>query len=555
MFRSSKKEKQLDMFSSVSNMLKGTTQEQFNNPEAWHNMFRVHVLERIDEELFIPLFDDKTGAPNASVKVLVGMMILKEGFGWSDSELFEHCRFNLLVRSALGMFNINDIIPVESTYYLFRKRIHEYHKETGVDLIEEVFHQVTGSQAMEFRVSGRSVRMDSKLIGSNIAFSNRYEVVHDTLVLFYREMIKLAPIKVSKKIVTQLKELSEIKSNKVVYKSVGDEVQRRLQELGILCYKLLKAYKEKDNKYYSTLKRVFEDQFNHRDGGIIIKPPKEIKSDSVQSAHDTECAYRNKDGQPPVKGYSINATETCDENSLNLITDIQLAPANKPDTEFVKPALESTSGILGHKPDALHADGAFNSPDNVKYCEQENITHYFSAVAGLPGRYDLELNNGELTIIDTKTGQVMPVYQTKSGNWGIKTENGYRYFSEHAIETSLLRKQIDKVPVSIRNKRNNIEATIFQMSYHTRNNKTRYRGAFNNKSWAILRSMWINLRRIRTYIGENYANVIPLDQIMQLKQVFIQEINLDFVFDSLIYLLYRFFKKSYNYSLIVVDLK
>ena len=32
-----------------------------------------------------------------------------------------------------------------------------------------------------FKVSGRSVRMDSKQIGSNIAWYSRYEIVHATL--------------------------------------------------------------------------------------------------------------------------------------------------------------------------------------------------------------------------------------------------------------------------------------------------------------------------------------------------------------------------------------
>jgi hypothetical protein len=553
MYKSSKNEQQLDMFSSISGMLKGTSQKKFNDPKAWHNMFRAHVLERIDEDIFMPLFDNKTGAPNASVKILIGMMILKEAFGWSDSDLFEHCRFNLLARSALGLNNINDNLPVESTYYLFRKRIHDYYTQEDKDLIEEVFNKVTGSQVIEFKVKGGSIRMDSKLIGSNIAFSTRYEIVHNTLMLFYKEMLKSKPIKASKKVLSRLKEISRTNSNEIVYKSVGDELKVRMEDLGVLCYKLLKAYKEKDNKHYDTLKRVFEEQFNSKDGGLIlVKSSEEIKSDSVQSAHDTECAYRNKDGQPPVKGYSINTTETCDEGSLNLITDIQAVPANKPDTEFVEPAIEATSGLLGHKPQALHADGGFNSPDNVEYCDKEKISHYFSGVAGVPGRYDLEFVNDKLIVVDTKTGQVMQAYRTKTGRWGIKTEKGHRYFTEHAIKTSLLRKKIREVPDYIRNKRNNVEATIFQLSYHTRNNKTRYRGMYKNKSWAIMRSMWINLRRIRTYIGEYYADVLSVGEIMLKKLILSLKTNPAIILMGIFLALQGYLKPRYNYNMLMI---
>lgn len=63
-----------------------------------------------------------------------------------------------------------------SDYYLFRRRICDYEKEKGVNLMEKCFGHVTGEQVKVFKVSGRSVRMDSKQIGSNIAW---YSPVRD----------------------------------------------------------------------------------------------------------------------------------------------------------------------------------------------------------------------------------------------------------------------------------------------------------------------------------------------------------------------------------------
>ena len=97
------------------------------------------------------------------------MFALKEGFVWSDNELFEQCRFNLLLLSALGLFNINGSLPAQSTYYFFCKPIHEYQKQNKADIIEQVFQQITRGQVLDYQVSGPSIRMDSKLIGSNIA--------------------------------------------------------------------------------------------------------------------------------------------------------------------------------------------------------------------------------------------------------------------------------------------------------------------------------------------------------------------------------------------------
>jgi hypothetical protein len=97
-----------------------------NDTNAWHNQFQTHVVMRVNEELFAPLYSkDNMGAPNSSIKILIGMMCLKEAFGCSDKQLFERCNFDLLIRSALCLFNLNDTVPSPATYYNFRGRIVE----------------------------------------------------------------------------------------------------------------------------------------------------------------------------------------------------------------------------------------------------------------------------------------------------------------------------------------------------------------------------------------------------------------------------------------------
>jgi len=120
------------------------------------------------------------GRPNASVRQLFSMMILKEGFGWSDEQLFEECRFNILTMRALGMMNLNDEVPTESTYYLFKHALYDYQQQTGQDLVYETFTRLTQGQAQHFGVVGDRIRMDSKLIGSNIV-SDRKLYVFDRL--------------------------------------------------------------------------------------------------------------------------------------------------------------------------------------------------------------------------------------------------------------------------------------------------------------------------------------------------------------------------------------
>ena len=55
------------------------------------------------------------------------------------------------------------------------------------------------------------------------------------------------------------------------------------------------------------------------------------------------------------------------------------------------------------------------------------------------------------------------------------------------------------IPWDERKKRNNVEASICQYCFHTRNNKTRYRGLIKHTLQAIARCAWINMRRLFLY--------------------------------------------------------
>ena len=113
--------------------------------------------------MFSVLYDLKQGRPNASIRQLFSMLILKEGYSWSDAQLFEECRFNLLAMRALGMMNLNDEVPTESTYYLFKQSLYAYQLQSGQDLVYETFTSLTQGQAQHFGVVGDRIRMDSTL--------------------------------------------------------------------------------------------------------------------------------------------------------------------------------------------------------------------------------------------------------------------------------------------------------------------------------------------------------------------------------------------------------
>ena len=111
MFKKSSTNKQFEQFNSPSCLMCGRESRIYDNPSAWHNKFYREVTSNIDEEIFRPLFaddreDKKDGRPNAPIRILIAMSILKEGSGCSDESLFENCCFNMLYRRALEMVTL-----------------------------------------------------------------------------------------------------------------------------------------------------------------------------------------------------------------------------------------------------------------------------------------------------------------------------------------------------------------------------------------------------------------------------------------------------------------
>lgn len=506
MFQKTPKEHQLGMFSSPSSLLNGKSKDYYEKDLAWHNLFRKQVTMRIEEGLFSVLFSEGMGAPNKSIRVLIAMMVIKEAFRWSDIQLYEQCRYNLLVRSALGLLNIDDAVPAESTYYLLRKRIVEHEKAGGENLIEKAFTAVTREQAIQFEVSGKSIRMDSKLLGSNIAWYSRYELVHETLRLFYKDIQPLVPrLKIGKATIAQLEAVLGEGGDKVVYRSSGDELQTKLQSLGILMDRLLRTGGLKNRPHYATLERVFHEQFRvGKRKEVITRNKEEITSDSVQSPHDTDCHYRDKGGNK-VKGYSINLTENCDKGEVHLISQVDVQPVSVPDTSFLQPDVGRAGEVFGNKPENLHTDGAYHSPDNQQYCKDQGINFYLNAIQGAKGRYDFRFDEkGALIVTDTVNGEPVPVWEAKGkAKWRIKTASGgSRHFTQKEIDACLLRKQIAGTPIEILQTRNNVEASIFQLGYHYPNDKSRYRGLIKHIMWANIRCLWVNFVRILKFVKQ-----------------------------------------------------
>jgi hypothetical protein len=278
-------------------------------------------------------------------------------------------------------------------------------------------------------------------------------------------------------------------------------------------------YGAEKNKEYSLLKRVFDEQYKVESGPgggkkKKIKPldKSDVSAKSVQNPHDVEAEYRDKNGNK-VKGYSLNITETCEAGQLNLILGVQTAGCGKPDVEYLQEGIEKAQELVSDKIEEAYTDGGYHSPGNQEYCKKHGIDFVLDSIPGAPSKYDISFNSdGALVVLNTKSGEQLEATKTKRRDpqaperWGIKDGDRMIYFERKDVDTCDLRKRIEGTPKERLDIRNNVEATIFQLGYHYRCDKSRYRGQMKHSLWAIIRCIWVNFRRIQLWISRKAGN-------------------------------------------------
>jgi hypothetical protein len=501
MFRASPDTSQIDLFTNIERFLRGRDQVKLNDPNAWHNVFLDQVTRRIDEECFRDLFHEENGRPNAPIRLLVAMLILKEGFGWSDEQLFEAVHFNLLVRRALGLLNLTDEAPVESTYYLFKQRLYRYQVESGVNLLQEVFQELTRDQARRLGVVGEKLRMDSTLLDSNLATCTRLQLIIGCLQEFHKSLTDEQKAHLNEADRELLDRLCAKRPSRIVHGL--DETTKKgwLEDFGNLLLRLHRTYSEQSSPRYGLIERLLLEQYRIEGEGderlVLLKATEDVSADSLQSPHDEDATYRKKKDET-VRGYSANVTETCEEE-LNLIVDVQVEPATTADNSYLKEAVQNSESVLEGEAQEISADGAYYSEENEKYArEQEKEIHY-TGFPGKPGRYGYERTDDGVVVTDRESGETQLAEEYKPGRYRFRVECKWRYITDKDIDTAECRRRTEDLPRELFNRRCNVEATIFQLCYHTNKKKLKYRGKCRAQLWVVCRAAWINMKRIASY--------------------------------------------------------
>jgi len=346
---------------------------------SWANIFYREFFCRINEEIFAVLYSDEPSRPNVPVNVMVGLEVMKAGFGWSDAELYENYCFNLQVRYALGYDRLGDGDFAIRTLYYFRERLSKYYLKTGINLLEQAFEQITDAQIQDLQVRTGIQRMDSTQIASNIVNASRLQLLVEAIQRVHRILCAADQERLVESLAPYIKDTA----GHYTYRVKGKEaVQEHLQQVGSAIYHLLAELKEAyaNEQAYQVLERIFAENFNLVEEGVCPKENRELASGSLQSVDDLEASYRTK-GNAHYKGYVANLTETCDpENDLQLITKVQVAPNNTDDSQLLAEALPNLQERTDL--DTLMTDGGFGGEASDAALDGQPVKLIQTAIRG-----------------------------------------------------------------------------------------------------------------------------------------------------------------------------
>lgn len=532
MFRENPSAMQPPLLGKTINELSESKQAQLE--ASWAGVFRREVLLRLDEKPFGVMYSAIGSRPNVPVNQLLGWEILKSGFGASDEEMHERFLFDIQVRYALGIDDLNEGDFTLRTVYNFRNRLWSYNQDNGTNLLEKAFEQVTDEQISAFTVNSSQLRTDTTQIACDIAKTSRLQLLVEVMQRLNRVLSAADQTRHGEHFEPYVKG----KSQRYIYSLKRDEYTSALERIGGVMAQLIDALATTyaEEPAYQMLCRVFHEHFVDESGldddgegpELRPKPTSELAADSLQSPDDPEATYRYKAGQG-YRGYVANVIETCDpENDVNLIVKVQTEPNIVDDADLLCDALPNLQERTEVK--IIHGDGGFHSPKLDEKLAAAKIEQHLTAIRGSqpdPERIGLahfavEYDEHDNPILlHCPEGQEIPVDSGRKADRLIARPDGDRcaacalfqlcitrpkkhnatpgiYFDRQTLRTArkrgLILQHRDGPQL-----RPAVEATVRSIKHPLPHGKAPVRGKFRVSSIILASAFMVNLRRLHRH--------------------------------------------------------
>ncbi len=356
-----------------------TARERNALEKSWAKIFADEIFPAIDEERFSVLYSDKASRPNTPVNVIIGALIIKELFDYSDDEIVENLMLDLHLQYALHTTSFAEQPISDKTLSRFRKRCYNYETLHGVDLYHDCVKDLSSKIAEIMKLNGRIRRMDSIMIESNIRVLSRMELIYTCISKLVVYLAKGYPDKVPE----QLRHYADPNDyNRVFYHQRNDDMDEIIRTLltdSECLLKLCETDFEEVTEYQLFVRCISEQTVvENEKRRLRTREDGTMNSSALQNPSDPDATYRNKSGKQ-YRGYTANIEETVGRNG-SVVTDYQFDKNTHTDSHFLQEYLSAME--RSEEESVLVTDGAYDGQDNIALAEEKNVKLVTTALVG-----------------------------------------------------------------------------------------------------------------------------------------------------------------------------
>jgi hypothetical protein len=517
MFKKNTDHVQKNLF-GLFNSLPPSLQKDVKASSEYH--FYNLIFCNIPEDLFAKLYSDKKSRPNSPVNAMVASFILMQRNHWTYEQLFDAIKFNILTKIALGLDAIDDIPFCAASLFNFQNRLNDHFEQTGRNLLEQVFDQLTEEQLKALKLKTNIQRTDSFLAASNIRNYSRLQLLIELVIRIHRVLSDEDKQRFAEKFQAYINKSSGQYIYHLQAAALPHELQKIAQLYQWIYENLYTTYAEFE--IFKIFERVYTEHFTVVKDKVTVNSSEQLHSGCLQSPDDVDATYRDKNGNVS-KGQVINVTETAHpDNPINLLTDVAVNRNNSDDSQVLG---ERLAPIMQKTPDLeeLHFDGAFGSSANDEQFDHYDVTPIQTAIRGRQSAVNIDIEqvsaNEYQVSCPQQTVSSQPTRQRHKAEFDLApcqqcphrhqcpaiTMKQYKvfYFSHQDYLARRRQHRIHEIPKERRTLRNNVEATVKEFVCKMPGKKLKVRGAFKAAVFAYSVAIAINFGRIYRLMLDN----------------------------------------------------
>ncbi|MGK2906985.1 MAG: transposase [Desulfuromonadales bacterium] len=354
---------------------------------TWAHLFREEILHRLPAEKLFSEYSQDLGRKTKELYTMLGIILIQQMEDLTDEEAVHQFAFNIMWHYALNVTDPSDFSSYVSPRTLWSMR--DIVGRLGLD--QSLFENVSDALRKLFELDPSKQRLDSVHIFSNMAHLGRIRLFVKTIRKFL--------VNLKRHHAEQYETLGDValryeEKNDGRFAVKPSESSRTLQEVGNDCFLLVERFKDQEAVVsmtsYQLLLRLFGEQcvLQKTDAApsVVIKPNKEVPSDSLQNPSDPDAGYCGHKG----KGYQMQVMETYspDKSQPNLITHVKVEEAHKSDANALIPAIEDAAN-REFAPKELLADSLYGSDENIAKAGELGVEVVSPAMGTVPAGISL----------------------------------------------------------------------------------------------------------------------------------------------------------------------